>query len=78
VKMLREVDMDAQLYDKVKKLEREIEEIKLILLKSGKIKRAEKPISLEGIWEGIEVTEEDIKSSKKSLFPQDYNGLWDF
>ena len=28
--------------------------------------------------QGIEVTEEDIKASKKSLFPQDYNDLQDF
>jgi|LFRM01.2.fsa_nt_gb hypothetical protein len=73
--MLKEIDMDVQLYDKVKKLEHEIGEIKLMLLKLGRIKKAGEPISLEGIWGGIEVTEEDIKASKKSLFSQDYNDL---
>ena len=57
------------IYDKVKELEREIWEIKIALLKSGRIKRFKKPISLEGIWEGIEITEEDIERAKKSLFP---------
>ena len=57
------------IYDKVKELEREIWKIKITLLRSGRIKRSKKPISLEGIWEGIEVTEEDIERAKKSLFP---------
>jgi len=41
-------------------------------LKSGSIKRSKKPISLEGIWKGVEITEEDIERAKKPLFPQDY------
>ena len=57
------------IYDKVKELEREIWKIKIALLRSGRIKRSKKPISLEGIWEGVEVTEEDIERVKKSLFP---------
>jgi hypothetical protein len=65
--------MDIEIYDKVKELEREIWKIKIALLKSGGIKKSKKPISLEGIWEGIEITEEDIERAKKSLFPQDYD-----
>ena len=57
------------IYDKVKELEREIWKIKIALLRSGRIKKPKEPISLEGIWEGIEVTEEDIERAKKSLFP---------
>jgi len=57
------------IYDKVKELEREIWKIKVALLRSGRIKKSKKPISLEGIWEGVEVTEEDIERAKKSLFP---------
>jgi len=57
------------IYDKVKELEREIWKIKIALLRSGRIKKSKKPISLEGIWEGVEVTEEDIERAKKSLFP---------
>ncbi len=65
--------MDIDIYDKVKKLEREIWKIKVTLLRSGSIKRSKKPISLEGIWKGVEITEEDIERAKKSLFPQDYD-----
>ncbi|MGB9857986.1 MAG: hypothetical protein ACPLKX_07605 [Dictyoglomaceae bacterium] len=65
--------MDIEIYDKVKELEREIWKIKIALLKSGSIKRSKKSISLEGIWKGVEVTEEDIERAKKSLFPQDYD-----
>jgi len=57
------------IYDKVKELECEIWEIKIALLRSGRIKISKKPISLEGIWEGVEITEEDIERAKKSLFP---------
>jgi len=57
------------IYDKVKELEREIWKIKIALLRSGRIKMSKEPISLEGIWEGVEVTEEDIERVKKSLFP---------
>jgi len=60
---------DIEIYDKVKELEREIWKIKVALLRSGRIKKSKKPISLEGIWEGVEVTEEDIERVKKSLFP---------
>ena len=58
-----------EIYNKVKELEREIWKIKVALLRSGRIKMSKKPISLEGIWEGIEITEEDIERAKKSLFP---------
>lgn len=57
------------IYNKVKELEREIWKIKVALLRSGRIKKSKKPISLEGIWEGVEITEEDIERAKKSLFP---------
>jgi hypothetical protein len=36
-------------------------------------KASQKLISLEGVWAGAEITEEDIKISRKSLFPQEYN-----
>jgi hypothetical protein len=60
---------DMDIYNKVKELEREIWKIKVALLRSGRIKKSKKPISLEGIWEGVEITEEDIERAKKSLFP---------
>lgn len=64
----------AQIYEKVKLLEREISGMKIALLKSGMVEKTNKKlISLEGIWGGVEITEEDIKTSQKSLFPQEYN-----
>ena len=64
---------ETQIYEKLKLIEREIFKMKIALLKTGiKGKTTKKPVSLEGIWEGIEITEEDIKASKKSLFPQNY------
>jgi len=65
---------ETQIYEKLKLLEREISKMKIALLKremGGE--PAKKPISLEGIWEGVEITEEDIKASQKSLFPQNYD-----
>ncbi len=65
---------ETQIYEKLKLLEREISKIKIALLKTKTGGEAtKKPISLEGIWEGVEITEEDIKSSQKSLFPQNYD-----
>ncbi|MFO7772511.1 MAG: hypothetical protein R6V59_00950 [Dehalococcoidia bacterium] len=65
---------EIQIYEKVKSLEREISGMKIALLKSGMVKKNnQKLISLEGIWAGVEITEEDIKISQKSLFPQEYN-----
>lgn len=64
----------VQIYEKVKLLEREISGMKIALLKSGMVEGSDKKlISLEGIWVGVEITEEDIKTSQKSLFPQEYN-----
>ena len=55
------------LLQKIENIEKEVMGLKLTLLKnltpSGK-----KLISLKGILKGIEVTEEDISSAKKSLY----------
>ena len=65
---------ESQIYERVKFLEREISGIKIALLKEkiGGVSK-KKPISLEGIWKGVEITEEDIKESQKSLFPRKYD-----
>ncbi len=61
---------ETQIYEKLKLLEREIYKMKIALLKTEmRGETVRKPISLEGIWEGVEITEEDIKASQKSLFP---------
>jgi hypothetical protein len=57
----------AEILQKIENIEKEVMGLKLTLLKnltpSGK-----KLISLKGILKGIEVTEEDISSGKKSLY----------
>lgn len=64
---------ETQIYEKVKLLEREISKMKIALLKREMgTETAKKLTCLEGIWEGVEITEEDIKASQKSLFPQNY------
>ena len=64
----------VEIYEKVKSLEREISKIRIALLKSEMVgQTTKKPTSLEGIWGGAEITEEDIKASQESLFPQEYD-----
>jgi len=64
----------VEIYEKVKLLEREISRIKIALLRSEMLGQSIKePISLEGIWRGVEIAEEDIKASQESLFPQGYD-----
>lgn len=65
---------EVQIYEKLKLLEREISKMRIALLKAEMGgETTKKPISLEGIWKGVEITEEDIKASQRSLFPQDYD-----
>lgn len=64
----------VQIYERLKLVEHEISTMKITLLKAGIEGKAPKNlISLEGIWEGVEITEEDIEASQKSLFPQGYD-----
>jgi hypothetical protein len=52
---------------KIEAIEKEVKDLKLSILKklapTGK-----KVVSLKGILKGIEVTDEDINSAKKSLY----------
>ena len=51
----------------------EVLEKELALLKSFVKKREQKRIiKLEGLWKGIEITEEDIEEAKKALFKEAY------
>ncbi len=43
----------------------------LELLKSS-LEEEPKAIALEGLWKGIEITEEDIEAAKRSLFKEAY------
>jgi len=56
------------LINRIEALEKE-----LALLKSFVKKREQKRIiKLEGLWKGIEITEEDIEEAKKALFKEAY------
>jgi len=60
----------AQLLEKIKYLEHEVVSLKIALIKRKNFVVSQQPVSLEGIWEGIEITDEDIEASKASLFPK--------
>ncbi|OGZ46949.1 MAG: hypothetical protein A3J54_01930 [Candidatus Ryanbacteria bacterium RIFCSPHIGHO2_02_FULL_45_13b] len=49
--------------EKLEKLEKE-----LLKLKKGSKQSLSAPISLKGIWKGVQVSEADIGKAKKSLF----------
>ncbi|MBI5216711.1 MAG: hypothetical protein HY960_13245 [Ignavibacteriae bacterium] len=52
----------TEIIQELEKIESQIHDLKT------KLKHQSKPVELEGIWKGIDVTEEDIADAKKSLF----------
>jgi hypothetical protein len=54
-----------EIYPELKKIENDIETIKILLMKYRKMPK--KIAKLEGLFKG-EITEEDIEEAKKSLF----------
>jgi hypothetical protein len=59
-----------ELYPQLKKIEKEIKEIKILILKSKPIEK--KPIKLKGLLKGVKFAEEDIEKAKKVLFKNAY------
>jgi hypothetical protein len=59
-----------ELYPRLKKIESEIKEIKILILKSKPI--AKKPVKLKGLLKGVKFAEEDIEKAKKVLFKHAY------
>jgi hypothetical protein len=59
-----------ELYPQLKKIESEIKEIKILLLKSKPIEK--KPVKLKGLLKGVKFAEEDIEKAKKVLFKHAY------
>jgi hypothetical protein len=59
-----------ELYPMLKKIESEIKEIKILILKSKPLEK--KPIKLRGLLKGIKFEEEEIEKAKKSLFKHAY------
>jgi hypothetical protein len=59
-----------ELYPQLKKIESEIKEIKILILKSKPIEK--KPVKLKGLLKGVKFAEEDIERAKKVLFKHAY------
>ena len=51
---------------KLKALEQELQSLRQALLLSKKKKG--RPVSLEGIWKGVDISDKDIEEAKASLF----------
>ena len=51
---------------KLKALEQELQSLRQALLLSKKKKG--RPISLEGVWKGVDISDKDIEEAKASLF----------
>lgn len=55
----------TEIEEKLENIEKEITELKTIILKSGKPK---KKVSLKGILKGVKIEEEDMLEAKQSIF----------
>jgi hypothetical protein len=55
-----------EIYPTLKKIESEIQVLKLLIIKSKKTPK--KIVKLEGALEGIKVSEEEIEEAKRALF----------
>lgn len=58
------------IYDKLLDLEKSIRELRMLFVtaKSPEERICRHPVSLEGIWAGANITDEDIEAAKRSLF----------
>lgn len=55
---------------KLKALEQELQSLRKTLLLHHKGKQ--RPVSLEGIWKGMDISEKDIEEAKTTLFSSRY------
>jgi len=55
-----------EIYPELKKIENDIQVLKILLLKSRKMPR--KTAKLEGALKGVRIEEKDIEKAKKSIF----------
>jgi len=62
------------IYDKLLDLEKSIRELRMLFLttKSPAERICRHPVSLEGIWAGANITDEDIEAAKRSMFAYQY------
>ena len=58
------------IYDKLLDLEKGIRELRMLFLtaKPPVERICRHPVSLEGIWAGANITDEDIEAAKRSMF----------
>ncbi len=63
------MDREAYIIKRIEMIQEELEELKKLL-------SAEKRenVSLAGIWEGIDITDEEIEEAKRSLFGHTIQG----
>lgn len=60
---------EDQLYRKVEKVEREVRDLKILLLKRRVGQRVSNhPVPLAGMWAGADITDDDIRNAKRALF----------
>lgn len=59
---------NKQLVEKLDEIEKEITELKIILVKGIHYTPEKKAVSLKGLLSGMKFTEADILEAKKSLF----------
>ena len=59
-----------RIYQKLLDLEESIRELRMLFLaaKPSKERICRHPVSLEGIWAGADITDEDIEAAKRSMF----------
>jgi len=62
--------MKQDIYPELKKIENELKEIKILILKSQPIQK--KPVKLKGLLKGVKFTEDDMEEAKKALFKHVY------
>jgi len=55
-----------EIYPELKKIENDIQVLKILLMKSRKMPR--KAAKLEGTLKGVRIEEKDIEEAKKSIF----------
>jgi len=55
-----------EIYPELKKIENDIQTLKILLMKSQKISR--KTAKLEGTLKGVRIEEKDIEEAKRSIF----------
>ncbi len=57
-----------EIYPELKKIESELKEIKILILKSQFQLTQKKPIKLRGLLKGVKFSEKDIEEAKKAIF----------